>query len=68
MALLSLLKEWTDFSRLVAVTIDHGFREGKIIGIHLQTESGREATQVHESVNNMGITHIIKKIDWVCTW
>ena len=28
MALLSLLKDWTDCSRLVAVTIDHGFREG----------------------------------------
>lgn len=28
MALLSLLGEWTKKENLIAVTIDHGFREG----------------------------------------
>lgn len=28
MALLSLMKDWTNKDNLVAVTIDHGFREG----------------------------------------
>ena len=68
MALLSLLKDWTDISRLVAVTIDHGFREGRIIKVRLVIESAREAAQVHEWVHKMGITHVTKKIDWVCAW
>lgn len=66
MALLSLLKDWTDISRLVAVTIDHGFREGRVVVMQLSAESAREAAQVHEWVNRMGIAHVTKKIDWVC--
>lgn len=31
MALLHLMKEWTDEKKLVAVTIDHGFREGSLL-------------------------------------
>ena len=54
MALLYLMKAWTKPSRLVAVTVDHGFRE----------ESAREANQVHEWVSSINVTHVTKKIDW----
>ena len=35
MALLSLMKDWTSTSRLVAITVDHGFRSGNISSILL---------------------------------
>ena len=66
MALLSLLRDWTDYSRLVTVTIDHGFREG-ISSLEFKNaiESAEEAAKVHEWVSSMKIEHIIKRIDWV---
>ena len=66
MALLSLLRDWTDCSRLVAVTIDHGFREGvSYPSFNNDIESAEEAAGVHDWVSSLKIEHIIKKIDWV---
>ncbi|KAK8831216.1 hypothetical protein WA577_003386 [Blastocystis sp. JDR] len=56
MALLHLMREWTSPTRLVAVTIDHGFRQ----------ESAEEAARVHQWVASMHIQHVVKKIDWAC--
>ena len=36
MALLHLMREWTSPTRLVAVTIDHGFRQGALCTVRVE--------------------------------